>query len=157
MMKPVMRECGGQGDLPRRAGFTLAEVVIAMAIAMIVFAGIIGSYIHGCYRAEWAGYSLAAQALAIQQIEQAKSAKWDIQDIPVVNEITNLPAVSASQLDLPISGTNITWATNFISILPLTNGPVSYYFVRVDTVWPFVWRNQVKYYTNTVADYFAPE
>jgi hypothetical protein len=157
MMKPVIRENGGPGDQPRRAGFTLAEVVMAMAIAMVVFAGIIGAYIHGCYRAEWAGYSLAAQALAIQQIEQAKSAKWDIQDVPIVNEITNLPAVTASQLDLPISGTNVTWATNFISVMSLTNGPVSYYFVRVDTVWPFFWRNQVTYYTNTVADYFAPE
>jgi hypothetical protein len=29
--------------------------------------------------------------------------------------------------------------------------------VKVETAWPFRWKNQVVYFTNTIVDYFAPD
>jgi type II secretory pathway pseudopilin PulG len=140
--------------------FTLAEVVIALAIAALVFAGIILSYVQSSRRAEWTGYSLAAQALAVQELEQARSAKWDVQSVPTVDELTNLPSVTWSVLDLPISGNNVTYATNYISVKTIslsTTPPESVRMVKVDTVWPFAKGRATTYFTNTVANYFAPD
>lgn len=140
--------------------FTLAEVLVSLAIAAIMFSGIINAYIQCSYRAEWSGYSLAAQSLAIQQLEQARAASWDISTVPSRNEITNVPAVTAAVLDLPVNGTNTTWATNYTTIIsvPITNTVgASIYMVRVDTAWPFIWAGKRKYYTNSVADFFAPD
>jgi type II secretory pathway pseudopilin PulG len=144
----------------RSLGFTLAEVVVSIAIVAGTFLGIIGGYIQSSTRAEWSGYSLAAQALAIQQLEQARSAKWDVLDTPVVNEITNISLVTAAPFDLPVSSTNFIWATNYstlTSILVATNPVVSVYMVKVQTVWPFPYRGKTIYFTNTVAGYFAPD
>ena len=142
------------------SAFTLMEVIISLCIVAVVFAGVLGTYAHADYRAEWSGYSLAAQALAVQELEQAKSAVWDLLSVPVKNELTNLPPVTAAMLDIPVSGTNVVWATNYATIKPIllwSNPAVSTYLVRVDTVWPFRWKGQIKYYTNTVADYIAPD
>ncbi|HZR16580.1 MAG TPA: type II secretion system protein [Verrucomicrobiae bacterium] len=140
--------------------FTLAEVLISLAIAAIMFSGIINAYVQSSYRAEWSGYSLAAQSLAIQQLEQARAASWDISTSPARNEITNVPPVTTAILDLPVNGTNIVWATNYTTIIsvPITNTiGASIYMVKVDTAWPFIWGGKCKYYTNTVADFFAPD
>jgi hypothetical protein len=145
--------------------FTLVEVVMSVCIMMVVFAGIISCYIQNAYRAEWAGYSLAAQASACQQLERAKCAVWDIQQIPVMDQIQTLktnPAYSkyVNILDLPISGTNTVYVTNYsyiTNVVLSTTPPVSVYYVKVDAVWPFRWGNKVTYYTNTVADYFGPD
>jgi type II secretory pathway pseudopilin PulG len=139
------------------AAFTLAEVVVCLAIVALLFGGIITGYMQGAYRAEWAGYNLAAQALAMQQIEQAKTAVWDKDR----NEFTNLVAMSWATLDLPTSGTNKVYATNYVTVW--TNVSVSIspdvivQMVKVDTVWPYIRNGRVLYYTNTVADYFAPD
>ncbi|HWY30976.1 MAG TPA: hypothetical protein VNX46_09490 [Candidatus Acidoferrum sp.] len=145
--------------IPRRSvtAFTLAEVVVCIAIVALLFGGIITGYMQGAYRAEWAGYNLAAQALAMQQVEQAKSAKW----AKDVNEFTNLLTVTWAVLDLPRTGTNKVYATNYVTVS--TNVPISFspdvivQMVRVDTVWPYIRKGQVLYYTNTVADYYAPD
>lgn len=139
-----------------RSAFTLTEVVVCTAILGLAFAGIITSYVQGSYRAEWAGYNLSAQALSLQQLEQAKSAKWD----STGNEMTNLNTVTSCLMDVPISGTNKVWATNYgtISLVPISaNPPVNVYMVRVDTQWPFMRRGQRIYFTNTVACYYAKD
>jgi hypothetical protein len=98
---------------------------------------------------------LAAQALAIQQLEQARAAVWDGNQC----QFTNLVKKTADILDLPISGTNIVWATNYATVtnISLSGVPVSFYMVRVDTAWPFRWRGKVTYYTNSIADYYSPD
>jgi hypothetical protein len=136
--------------------FTLAEVVVCLAIMALVFGGIITAYIQGAYRAEWAGYNLGAQALAMQQIEQAKTAMWDNSH----NEFTNILQQTWGYLDLPVNGTNRVYATNYVQVT--TNQvsilPALYiYMVKVDTVWPYNRGGQVHYYTNSVADYYAPD
>ena len=137
-------------------GFTLVEVVMSLAIVAFLFGGIVAAFVQSGNRAEWSGYSLAAQALAIQRLEQARSAKRDIMDTPVVNELTNLPSVLTNILDIPISGTNAVIATNFVTIssIPISTTPlITVQMVQVNTVWPF----RGKLFTNTIANYYAPD
>ena len=141
----------------RTAGFTLAEVVVCIFIIMLVFAAIITAYTQTSYRAEWSGYSLAAEAAAAQQLEAAKSAVWDPLQATNKDEIFQLPRTTSVLLDLPVSGTNYVYATNTTTIALIPNGVYSNYMVKVDTVWPFRWKNQVVYFTNTIADYYAPD
>ena len=132
------------------------EVVMCLVIMGMLFSGILLGYASSAKRTEWSGYSLAAQALAIQQLEQARSAKWDVLSVPAVNEITNIPTKTATIMDIPYAGTNYTWATNYVTISPITlttNPPVSVYLVRVDTVW----RTRGLIFTNSIANYFAPD
>lgn len=161
------------GNSKQAAAFTLAEVVISIAIAAIVFGGIITAYIQTTRRAEWSGYSLAAQALAIQQLEQARSGIWD--SSLGKNEITNLAlnnwnynaatrvvtGYSWTNLDLPVSGGNFVRATNYVTITMLMNvggvPAVSLQMVQVDTVWPFMTGNTNRLYTNTISTYLAPD
>lgn len=170
----VMDSPAVAGARKRKAAFSLAEVVVAMAIVAIVLGGMTVAYTQATRRAQWSGYSLAAQALAIQTLEQARAAVWD----PSIqkNELTNLnlfawsynsgtktmTGYSWSNLDLPISGTNFVRATNFVrvSLVDLngaTNPPVKIQMVKVDTVWPFQWGNVTRYFTNSIATYCAPD
>jgi hypothetical protein len=133
-------------------------VVVCVFIMMLLFGAIISAYIQTSYRAEWSGYSLAAQALAVQELESAKAAVWDTQQSPVNDEISRLPRSSTALLDLPVSGTNFVWATvtNTITLIP-SNGQYSNYMVKVSIIWPFRWKSQTVYFTNTIADYYAPD
>jgi type II secretory pathway pseudopilin PulG len=158
------------------AGFTLVEVVISIAVTGLVFAGVLNGYVQSARNAEWSGYSLAAQALAVQQIEQGRSAVWDYSTGSGRNELTNLNLVnlqydsttktatgySWSTLDLPYSGTNVVRATNYVTIRMLyfnnnANPPVQLQMMQVDTVWPFTVGTAARYFTNSVATYFAPD
>jgi hypothetical protein len=156
------------------AGYSLIEVVLASGIIALVYGMIINCYIQCGLRAQWAGYSLAAQSLANQQIEQARSAVWD----PAMsqNEVTNLNLLSRSYnsstrtwsgyttniLDVPYSKTNYTIVTNYISIQLIncdnsTVPPVQVQMIRVDTVWPFRYRRGNLYFTNSAATLLAPD
>lgn len=151
------------------AGFTLAEVTMSILIAGIIFGGILTGYIQSGKRAEWSGYSLAAQAYGIQQLEQARAALWDVSSTPIINQITNLNMIgwtnfaptawkgySWTNIDIPYSGTNFIRATNYVIVSNVTisvTPPVSVQSVRVDTVW----RYQNKNATNTLVNYYAPD
>ena len=164
------------------SGFTLAEVVISIAIIAVVFGAILLAYNQATWRAEWTGYSLAEQSLATQQIEQARAAVWDpsiTQNQPPGgrNEITNLTlfgrtvsgnlvkGYTTATLDLPVS-TNAgpVLATNFVSIQKLnpTFGGVSspgvfLHLIQVDTVWRFRIGQTNRLYTNSISTYLAPD
>jgi hypothetical protein len=153
----LMASPGIRGPKVRAAAFTLAEVVICVFIIMLLFGGIFTAYIQTSYRAEWSGYSLAAQALAVQELEAAKAAVWDTQQTPVNDEIIRLPRLSTALLDLPVSGTNFVQVTVTNAITLIQNGQYSNYMVKVSVIWPFRWKNQTVYFTNTIADYYAPD
>jgi prepilin-type N-terminal cleavage/methylation domain-containing protein len=123
----------------REAGFTLTEVVVAVALITLTFAGVIYGYIRMADRAEWSSYSLAAQSLAMQGVEQARAAKWDPQAWPVVDDlgVTNFMQVevdgSPLELNVPVAGQPI-FATNYISVTTVTvNPPLRQ--LRADCVW----------------------
>jgi prepilin-type N-terminal cleavage/methylation domain-containing protein len=156
----------------RLRGFTLVEVMVSLGIATLLFGGIITSYIQSSRQAEWSGYSLAAQAIGVQQIEQARSGVWDFSISK--NELTNLnlrswqynattkvgTGYSTNVLDLPISGTNVVMATNFVTVkmLSLTGlANVQVQMVTVDTVWPFRTAHGMCLFTNRIANYFGPD
>ena len=156
-----------------QCAFTLVEVVVSLAIAGVVFSGVILSYVQAGRRAEWTGYSLAAQALSIRQIEQARAAKWDTQSTPPVDQITLMTNLfgwtntggvwsgySYTNLDIPYANiSNAVKATNYvyISTVTVTNG-VFVHMIHVDTVWPFYKKSatNMTLFTNTTVTYRAP-
>ena len=115
------------------AGFTLAEVVVAIAVATLTFGGVIYGYVLTGDRAQWSAYSLAAQSLAMQGVEQARAAKWDPKAWPAVDElgVTNITEVDV--LDVPVSGQPVQ-ATNYISITTVSQDPPLRQ-LRADCVW----------------------
>ncbi|HEY4416346.1 MAG TPA: hypothetical protein VGO57_11700 [Verrucomicrobiae bacterium] len=156
------------------AGLTLVEVVISVAIVALVFGGIIKGYIQSGLQLEWTGYSLAAQSLAVQTIEQARSAVWDPTQTPPVNQVVQLnlsstnynsttktwTGYSAAILDVPYASTNYIWATNYVSVQLITlagNTNLQAQVIRVDTVWPFFVRANNLYFTNTLCTLLAPD
>ena len=134
----------------RAAAFTLVEVTIAMSIAALSLGAIVNGYVISAQRAEWSAYSLAAHSLAMQGVEQARAAKWDLDGNPPVDELVigNFPQ-RINTLDIPRSGTNIVYATNFTTITTISTAP-QLKLVQVDCVWKFLSRGP---FTNTVTTY----
>lgn len=132
---------------------TLTEVVVSLGIGGIIFGGIILGYIQSANRAEWSAMNYAAHSLAIRRLEQTRAAKWDTQSYPLVDQVveSNFPP-SIDILDIPISGTNISYATSFVSIILISSNP-PYKLITVNTTWGI----KGKSYTNTVMAYRAPE
>ena len=145
----------------RSQAFTLVEVVMAASLVALIYGGIITAYILSARRAEWSGYSLAAQGQSMRALEQARQAKWDASiGVPIDQIISNnFPALTITILDLPLSGTNnIVYATNRLSMMNVTVStnfgvPTIVKMIKVDTTWPF----KGKIFTNTVATYIAPD
>lgn len=147
---------------------------MASAVVALVFAGIIEGYEQSGQRLEWTGYSLAAEALAIQTIEQARATVWDPAQIPPVNELTNLNLMGWSYnastltvtgyttniLDIPYASTNYVMATNYVTIQMLNDSGytnVQEQVVQVQTVWPFCIRASNLYFTNTLSTIISPD
>ena len=144
----------GGGRRRGRQAFTLVETVISIVIMAICFAGAIQGYILVANRAEWSAYNLAAHSLAQQRIEQTRAAKWDVSAYPLINELVaaNFPP-DVQILDVPISGTNVVYATNFTTLSNMgLNPPLM--FIKVDCIWAYYSRGL---FTNTVATYRAPD
>ncbi|MEK7707966.1 MAG: prepilin-type N-terminal cleavage/methylation domain-containing protein [Verrucomicrobiota bacterium] len=117
----------------RSAGFTLTEVVVAVAVIALTFAGVVYGYIRTTDRAEWSAYSLAAQSLAMQGVEQARAAKWDPQAWPVVDDLGVTNFIQVEPLDVPVVGQPIL-ATNYVSVTTVSLDPPLRQ-LRADCVW----------------------
>ena len=127
---------------------------MAVGITVMVFAGGVLGYVQSARQAEWAAYSLAANSLAQQRMEQTRAAKWDTQANPPIDNVvsTNFP-LKVDILDVPLSGTNIVYATNVTTISTVTTNP-AVKMIRVDCTWRF-WNRSL--FTNTVVTYRAPD
>lgn len=134
------------------AGFTLVEVVFSLVILVLVFHGALKAYTMACQRSEWSAHSLAAQSLAMQQIEAMRSAKWDPQAWPLVDEsgLTNFRSVDI--LDVPANAIPF-YATNIVAVTTVTANPPLRQ-IRADCVWEFKPRGL---FTNTVITLRAPD
>lgn len=151
--------------------FTLLEVVVSIMITGLVFAGILTGYVTSARRTEWSGFSLAAEGLNIQQLEQVRAAAWDTQGGSYKDETTNLnlkswtyangkwSGYSWTNLDTPFNTTNknVVVATNYVTlrtIIVVSNpAPVEIKFITSETVWSF----RGKSFTNAIATYRSPD
>jgi len=134
--------------------FTLIETAVAVAVAAVVMAGMFKGYILASRRAQFASYSLAASAMASQRLENIVAASWVVSGTSVTNVLN--PALRAQQvnaLGLPSSGTNLVYATNFVTVTQISINP-PYLMARVDCVWNFIGMGT---FTNTVAVLRAPD
>ena len=133
---------------------TLVEVVIALAITGLTLVGIISGYIYCTTSAVKAELVQAANAWAMERLEETRSARWDTSSWPAVDQLvaTNFPDKVVS-LDMPGSGSGGTSATmvtkiSQISLTPPIRG------IHVDCIWQF---RGVGLITNTIETVRAPD
>ncbi len=130
-----------------RAAFTLMEVLISLVIFALVAAGIVYGYVQSNRFAEWSEMSLAAQSIASEGVEQARSAVWSTS---TATNIDDLPApatyIRTNYIEVPTSGRTLP-VTNYISVTTVTaNPPVRQ--ILVQCMWQFPLTR--KWFTNTV-------
>ena len=102
-------------------------------MATLSFGGVIYGYVLTADRAQWSAYSLAAQSLAMQGVEQARAAKWDPKAWPAVDELGLTNYTQVDTLDVPVSGQPVL-ATNYISVTLVSQDPPLRQ-LRADCVW----------------------
>lgn len=128
--------------------FTLIECVVAIAIAALVMAGMFEGYSLASDRAQFASYSLAANAIATKELENIICAGWvvsGVENTDIFNPVLTNPTVNA--LCLPSYGSNLVYATNYATITQVSTNP-SYVMVEVQCVYNFLGQGN---FTNTVA------
>ena len=167
----VFRRIAGAGLVVARgrhmsAGFTLAEILVAVLIFSMVSSGIIYGYIQANRMAEFSAMSLAAQSYASQGAEQVRAADWRPRDWPQTNGFSTMDELKAPYsvtnvyiLDVPVKGSPATndfgfFVTNIVTISDaITNPPLRQ--IRSDAVWTFYMTKKV--YTNTIVILRAPD
>jgi prepilin-type N-terminal cleavage/methylation domain-containing protein len=118
--------------------FTLIEVAVALAISVLVMAGMFQGYTMASRRAQFASYSLAASATAMKQMEKIVASQWVISGMTVTNIFSpTLASVQTNALGMPSNGTNLVYATNYTTITQISTNP-PYVMIRVDCVWNFM-------------------
>lgn len=150
------QSCALRSSEKKTPGFTLAEVVISIALASLSFAGVIYGYVLSSSQAQWSSCSLAAQSLATQGVEQARAAKWDPQAWPPIDELGTTNLTQVSPLDLPVAAGNIVYATNYISVSTVSTIPPLRQ-LRADCVWKVPSGAAHGLYTNTMVTLRAPD
>lgn len=140
-------------------GYALGEVLLAIGVVSLVFAGLIYGYVQANRMAEWSSMSLAAQAYAAQGAEQARAADWQPRAYPQTTgpgSSDELPSPTNYTLtdimDIPIQGspTNTDysfWVTNVVSVNDISQNP-KIRQIRSECHWIFPLTGQLQ--TNTV-------
>jgi type II secretory pathway pseudopilin PulG len=138
-------------------GMTLAEVVVALSIAGLTVASLVGGYISSTVAAEKASLSLAANTRALERLEDTHAASWNVAASPVIDKLvaTNFPTVAVI-LDLSGQGSGTTYGTNYTTISQVSVTP-PLRRIRVDCVWRFQNRQSSTVYTNTVETLRGPD
>jgi len=133
---------------------TLVEVVVALAIAGLTVGGIVTGYIFCMTSATKNAIAMAANAKAMERIEQTRSAQWDTSIYPAVDQLvaSNFPDLFVT-LDQSVSGSNIVTATILTDISQISLTP-PIRRIRVDCIWQF---KGVELVTNTIETCRAPD
>jgi prepilin-type N-terminal cleavage/methylation domain-containing protein len=136
------------------AAFTLIEVSVALAIAVLVMTGMFKGYQIASRRAQYASFSLAASAMAMERMESIVASQWVVSGTSITNIFNPaLKATTTSALCVPNTSTNLVYGTNFVTLTQVSTNP-PYILVRVDCVWNFM---GMGVFTNTVAVMRAPD
>ena len=116
---------------------TLVEVIVALAITGLMVAGIIRGYVYCATSAVRAELAQAANAKAMQRIEETRSAQWNTSSSLAVDQLvtTNFP-VETVTLDMPGTDTNGTPATLQTTISQISLTP-PLRRIRADCIWQF--------------------
>ena len=134
--------------------FTMVEMVVAMAIAGITVAGVSSGFMQMFLQGQNSAYSLAAHSHAMRGLEQARAAKWDPDAFPVADDLGgNTNWMTVDILDLPMTGNNITYATNRIFVTTISTKPPLRQ-IKVECSWNFM---NKRTFTNTIVTYRAPD
>jgi type II secretory pathway pseudopilin PulG len=154
----IERDISWRGGAKGQGGFTLAEVVVSMAMAAMTVGAIISCYLMAAQRSEWTTASTAASQLAMDRLAQMRVARWDLSfengNPPGTNDLVEGFFVDdPAPLDMPLTGTVPLMATNQVTVTRLAvDRPVL--MLRVDCVWSLMSRGP---FTNTVVSYRAPD
>ncbi len=128
--------------------------MMSFAVAGIGLSGIVGGYLLAARRAEWSSCAAAAQAVALERLEQTRAAKWDPNAFPPVDELvpSNFP-VLVRPLDIPLaqSGSISSVTTTTISEVS-ASPPVRR--VHIECVWSLPTRGP---FTNSLLSYRSPD
>jgi len=135
-----------------RGGFTLVEVVVASAIAALLFAGIFQCFNVVARRTQFAAYDMAANACAVQQLEQVFSAQW-VPSSGITTLLTAYPTQVVTSLYMPNASGGPSLCTNVITVNKISDNP-PYAMIQVSCVWGFV---DMGTFTNTVSVLRAPQ
>jgi len=132
-------------------GLSLVEIVISLALTSLSVAAIIDGYVVCARQAESSALHLAAQAQALERLEQIRAAKWD-PNVDFGDEIwgTNFLPVE-KVLDIPSRNAK-RMATNITTIRVISTTP-PLKAIKIETIWG--WNG--KLYTNTIATYRGPD
>jgi prepilin-type N-terminal cleavage/methylation domain-containing protein len=154
MKKTASERKFGRLEGRRQAGFTMVEVVIALAISSVAVGCLAAGYSFAVLVAEKSALSLAANARMMERLEETRSAKWDTASWPQVDELVsaNFPD-EVMRLDLAGSGSAVTYATNRTQISVLSSDP-PLKRIRVDCVWYF---KGVQLLTNSIETCRCPD
>jgi prepilin-type N-terminal cleavage/methylation domain-containing protein len=141
-----------RAGLGANRGFTLVEVVISLAILGVSLGGILTLYVRSAQRADWSGYSVSAQMMALSGLERCRAAKYDPHGSPPTDALvsTNFPTWVDILDPGPLNG-NTSYGTNTTTILTISTNP-ALKMVRVDCTWTYPGRG---IFTNTVCTYRA--
>jgi hypothetical protein len=136
---------------------TLAEVVVALAIATLTVLSLVGGYISSTVAAEKARLSLAANTRALERLEDTHGAIWNVSGWPVVDQLvaTNFPT-EVVILDLSGQGAGISYGTNYTTISQVSVAP-QLRRIRVDCIWRFQSAQFSSLCTNTVETLRGPD
>jgi prepilin-type N-terminal cleavage/methylation domain-containing protein len=137
-----------------RAGMTLVEVIVAMAVTGLALGGMVSGYVFCMNSTVKTELMQAADAKALERLEQTRAAVWaPTRAVPQDDLVaTNFPNLTVT-LDMPDSDTNGTQATIQTTIASVSSSP-PLRSVHVDCIWNFKGSEWV---TNSVETIRAPD
>ena len=133
---------------------TLVEVMVALAITGVVVAGIISGYIFCTNSTVKDSLYMAANARAMERMEETRSAIWAPYRAVPTNQLVaaNFPDQVVT-LDMSASGSNVVSATLKTDISQISISP-PVMRIHVDCIWQF---ERSEWITNTIETCRAPD
>lgn len=106
------------------SGASLVEVLMSISISSISIGGIFQGYLMASKRVEWQACSQAANSQVLQRVEQVRSARWEPQAYPAIDEVSegNFPSKVVA-LDIPCRAGAEVYGTNTLTITTLSSTP----------------------------------